>query len=100
MDKSNFIYFKDVEKILKNNMFYGFTAKRDGNKIQYTYHCIRYHKIIIKVLSMKLDPKNVKSDKIVLGIKLNDKELNGWNDFIYNLKNIYNINKKLKYEKN
>ena len=37
---------------------------------------------------MRLDPSNVLSDKIVLGIKFGDTEVNGWNDFINKLKEI------------
>ena len=37
---------------------------------------------------MRLDPSKIQSDKIVLGIKFDDIEIGGWNDFINKLKEI------------
>lgn len=96
MSKSNFIYYKSVVKVLEDNTFYGITAKRNKktNRILYTYCSIKYPKVAISVLTMKLDPSNIQSDKIVLGIKFNDKEVEGWNDFINELKTITTYKKK------
>lgn len=90
MEKSNFIYHKSVVKILEDNSFYGFTAKRNNktNRILYTYRSVRYPNVLISVLTMRLDPSKIQSDKIVLGIKFNDIEIGGWNDFINKLKEI------------
>lgn len=90
MSKSNFIYYKSVVKILEDNTFYGFTAKRnkETNRILYTYRSIKYPNFLISVLTMRLDPSKIQSDKIVLGIKFNDIEIGGWNDFINKLKEI------------
>lgn len=96
MSKNKFIYYKSVDKILGDNYFFGFTAKRNKktNRIVYTYRSIRYPNAIISVLTMKLDPSNIQSDKIVLGIKFNDIEISGWNEFIKELKFMNKYNKK------
>ena len=99
MNKSKFIYYKAVDKILENNYFFGFTAKRnkEANRILYTYRSIRYPNVLINVLTMRLDPSKIQSDKIVLGIKFNDIEIGGWNDFINELKHVYKYNKQKNY---
>jgi hypothetical protein len=96
MEKSNFIYHKSVVKILENNYFFGFTAKRskETNRILYTYRSVRYPNVLINVLTMRLDPSKIQSDKIVLGIKFNDIEIGGWNDFINELKFVHKYNRK------
>lgn len=103
MSKSKFIYYKAVDKILENNYFFGFTAKRnkeankETNRILYTYRSIRYPNVLINVLTMRLDPSKIQSDKIALGIKFNDIEIGGWNDFINELKHVYKYNKQKNY---
>lgn len=103
MSKSKFIYYKAVDKILENNYFFGFTAKlnkeanKEENRILYTYRSIRYPNVLINVLTMRLDPSKIQSDKIVLGIKFNDIEIGGWNDFINELKHVYKYNKQKNY---
>lgn len=96
MKKSNFIYYKSVAKVLENNTFYGFTAKRNKktNRILYTYRSIKYPNVLVSVLTMRLDPSKIQSDKIVLGIKFDDKEIEDWNGFISKLKDITTYKKK------
>lgn len=92
MEENNFIFFKKIEKILEDNYFFGFTAKHIKNttKIVYTYQNIKYPKIIIKILTTKINPHK----QIVLGVKFDGKKINEWNDFINALNNIYIYNKK------
>ena len=96
MSKNKFIYYKAVDKILEDNYFYGFTAKRNRktNRILYTYRSVKYYNVTISVLTMRLDPSKIQYDKIVLGIKFNDIEIGGWNDFINELKFVYKYNRK------
>ena len=96
MSKSNFIYYKSVVKVLEDNTFYGITAKRNRktNRILYTYRSIKYPNVLISVLTMRLDPSKIQSDKIVLGIKFDDKEVEDWNGFINKLKDITTYKKK------
>ena len=96
MSKNKFIYYKAVDKILEDNSFYGFTAKRNRktNRILYTYRSVKYPNVLIGVLTMRLDPSKIQYDKIVLGIKFNDIEIGGWNDFINELKFVYKYNRK------
>ena len=96
MDKSNFIYFKEIVDILGKNSFYGFTAHRESNRITYTYHSVRYPNVIISVKTLKLNQDKIPSEKIVLGIKFNNIEINGWKEFIDEIKNL-NKNYKTKY---
>ena len=99
MSKNKFIYYKAVDKILEDNYFFGFTAKRnkEANRILYTYRSVRYPNVLINVLTMRLDPSKIQSDKIVLGIKFNDIEIGGWNDFINELKFVHKYNKQKNY---
>lgn len=96
MSKNKFIYYKAVDKILEDNYFFGFTAKRNKktNRILYTYRSVKYPNVLISVLTMRLDPSKIQEDKIVLGIKFNDIEIGGWNDFINELKFVYKYNRK------
>ena len=96
MSKNKFIYYKAVDKILEDKYFFGYTAKRNKktNRILYTYRSVRYPNVLISVLTMRLDPSKIQEDKIVLGIKFNDIEIGGWNDFINELKFVYKYNKK------
>ena len=96
MSKNKFIYYKAVDKILENNYCVGCTAKRNkkGNRVLYTYRSVRYPNVLISVLTMRLDPSKIQSDKIVLGIKFNDIEIGGWNDFINELKFVHKYNRK------
>jgi hypothetical protein len=96
MSKNNFIYYKTVNKILEDNNFFGIIAKRNrgANRILYTFHNIRYPNVIVKVLTMRLEPNDIKSEKIVLGIKFNETEVEGWKEFINKLKDITTYKKK------
>ena len=96
MSKNKFIYYKAIDKILEDNYFFGFTAKRnkETNRMLYTYRSVRYPNVLISVLTMRLDPSKIQSDKIVLGIKFNDIEIGGWNDFINELKFVHKYNRK------
>ena len=91
MSKSNFIYYKSVVKVLEDNTFYGITAKRNRktNRVLYTYRSVKYPNVLVSVLTMRLDPSNIQSDKIVLGIKFDDKEVEDWNGFINKLRQLY-----------
>lgn len=99
MSKNKSIYYKAVDKILEDNYFFGFTAKRnkETNRMLYTYRSVRYPNVLISVLTMRLDPSKIQSDKIVLGIKFNDIEIGGWNDFINELKFVHKYNKQKNY---
>ena len=107
MNKDKFIYYSSVDKVLKDDNFFGLTAKRnkETNRILYNYRNIKYPNVLISVLTMKLDPTNILSDKIVLGIKFNDVEIEGWKEFRYELCHVYKYNrvkelmKKLKIDK-
>ena len=97
MDKEKFIYYKDVEKLLDRNDFLKSSCRRGKNgRLTYTYRSIKYYSLVFSIAITKLDPQDIKSDKVVLGIKLNEKELNGWNDFIDALKNLKKLHNKEK----
>lgn len=94
MENSDFIYYNEVVKILEKNWFYGFIGKRENNRVTYALKSIRYPNILISVKTLKIEPNKIPSKKIVLGIKFNDIEMNGWKEFIKGLKEIYKFNKK------
>lgn len=100
MAKNNgLIRFKAVEKLLQKNNFFGITAKRNNGRIEYTYISILYHYVTFKVLTARLNTNDIISEKIVLGIKVNGKELKGWNEFIDSVTNAHKIHNKVKYGK-
>jgi hypothetical protein len=100
MSKNNgFIYFDLVQRVLEKNKFFGFTAKRDKGRIEYTYLSVPCHHLTFKVLTTRLHQKDITSKKIVLGIKLNDKELEGWNEFMDAIANANKLQVKINKEK-
>ena len=94
MSKKGFIRFDAVEKVLKDNDFFGYTAKRDNGRITYTYRNIHYYLVNITVVTTRLNKEDMLSKKIVLGISINGKELEGWNDFIHSMKNVYKFQRE------
>jgi len=96
---SNLIPFESVEKKLFDKKFFGFTAKRNGNRIEYTYISLGSYLVSFKVLVTKVNPNNIQSKKVVLGIKINDREIKGWKEFIKELENSYFFHKKLLKQK-
>lgn len=95
MKKENFITYDKILKTLKDNTFYGFTVKRVGdNKVTYTFVSCKWNNITITVDTLKLNPKKIPSDKIVLGINMNETQLDTFKDFIDAMKNLYKINKQ------
>ena len=99
MMSKGFIHFDAVRKVLERNKFFGFTAKRENGRIEYTYISVPYHHVTFKVLTTRLNSKDILSKKIVLGIKVNGQELQGWNDFMETVKNVYKLDNKLNKEK-
>lgn len=93
------IHFDAVRKVLERNKFFGFTAKRENGRIEYTYISVPYHHVTFNVLTTRLNSKDIVSKKIVLGIKINDQELQGWNDFMEAVNNVYKLHNKLNKEK-
>ena len=98
MAEDNFIRYKAIKRILEDNTFFGFTCKRDKekNRVLYNFRSVRYPNILITVLTLKLKPKQVPSDKIVLDIKFNETTINGWKEFIKHIKEIYKFDRKRK----
>ena len=94
MENSDFIDYNEVVKILEKNWFYGFTAKRENNRVTYTFRSVRYPNVLISVKILKIEPNKITSKRIVLGIKFNDIEISGWKEFIKELKEIYKYNRK------
>lgn len=94
MKNSDYIDYNEVVKILEKNWFYGFTVKRENNRVTYTFRSTRYPNVLISVKTLKIEPNKIPSKKIVLGIKFNDIEINGWKEFINDIKEIYKFNKK------
>lgn len=97
MKENNLIEFKTIENVLKENSFYGFTAKREKNgRIIYTFNGFKYPHVEIKVLTLKLEPNKLNGGKIVLGIKINEKEIEGYKLFIEELNEIKRYKKRKK----
>ncbi len=99
MEKNSFIHYKGVKKILENHQFQGFTAKRENNKITYRFISIKWQYVTVSVETIRLNPNNLKSPRIVTAIRFNDTVTNDWKEFMEYLKNIYKTNKKLEHDK-
>jgi len=87
MTKENFIKYNHIHKMLNDNGFFGLNAKRINNgRITYSFKNIRWNNFLVNVETLKLNPQEITSEKIVLGIKVNDKQLDTLKDFIKFLK--------------
>lgn len=99
MEKINFIYFDDVKKLLLQNDFFGNITKRiDKYKIIYYFKSFKWNDMNIQIHTIKLNPQEIQSKKIVNNIIINDKEINSYEEFINIIDNLYQIyqNKKKK----
>lgn len=86
------VKFNDVTELFNEYKFYGHTAKRgDNRKIEYTFISISWPKALYKVTTII-----VNDSRIVIGITLNNDELDGWDELVSSLKNINKIYPKLK----
>ena len=69
----NFTSFEDAKKMLEKYNFFGHIAKKgDNSRIEYTFLSISWPKTTYKVTTLKVDNK-----RIVIGVTLNDTEING-----------------------
>ena len=77
MEDTGFIKFNAIKEILEEASFYGHTAKKEdgGRKITYSFLSVKWNKTIIKVSTLKLEPDNVNSIKIVINIKVNERDI-------------------------
>ena len=89
MGKEQFVDFNRVRKVLEDNGFFGFTCKRGDGRLTYSYRSISYHCVLITVVVAKLQPKDLNSRKIVLTIKINGKNLEGWEDFKRKIREVW-----------
>lgn len=88
--QSNFITYDTIKGILEKHQFYGRTAKRVGDrKITYMFYSYKWYNTVISIETMRIPSK-----RIVLGIKINDKIINSYKEFLQNINGIYNINRK------
>ena len=83
MENDEFIDYETVKELLEKEWFFGFTCHREegGRKISYKFISIKWDRTTIEVLTLKLEPENVVSRKIVTGIKINGKEIENLDDF-------------------
>lgn len=83
MDKEKFINYDKILKMLNDKQFFGFKAKRgDNGRITYSFKNIRWNNFLVIVETLKLNPKKIPSNKIVLGINVNGEQLDTLKDFI------------------
>lgn len=88
----NFTSFEEAKKMLEKYNFFGHTAKKgDNSRIEYTFLNVSWPTIIYKITTLKFENK-----RIVIGITLNDTEINGWDNLEPSLKDLKNIRNKSK----
>ena len=86
MKEKKFIPFKVAEQVLAEKTFYGFTAKRKQNsRIIYRFKSVKWPYIMVRILTFKLDADDIQSERIILGVKINEKEMTGWKEFMTEL---------------
>ena len=86
MDKTEFVKYDDVVKILNENDYYGLIVKRldkQRRRMIHTFSSIKWYTIDIEVESLKLD-----GEKIVIGIKFDGEEINGIDNFKRRIKGV------------
>jgi hypothetical protein len=85
-----FTAFEEAKKMLEKYNFFGHTAKR-GNKykIEYTFLSTSWPKDVYRINTLKIDNK-----RIVIGVTLNDTEINGWENLEPSLNNLKRNKKK------
>ena len=90
MEDTGFIKYKTVHEILNNNGFYGHTAKKEekGRRITYRFFNIRWTWLTISVTTLKLEPKNPASEKIVINIKFNQDDIEWIENFRRKIENL------------
>jgi len=79
MDKSAFVKYEDMVKLLEENSYYGLTVKRVDNKHRRfirKFASIKWYTIDIEVETLKID-----GDNIIIGTKFNGEEINGFDNF-------------------
>ena len=88
--------FKEVEKLLHQNGFYGFTVKRhEGNmKLTYTFHSISYYTVNILVDVIRAD-----KERIVSKVRIGNIDIDDEKELIPTLKGVYKIHNRILYGK-
>jgi hypothetical protein len=77
MDKSSFIKYKTIVKLLEDNSYYGFTVGRTGqHRMKHTFVSVKWYTIDIVVEALRLE-----GEDIVIGIKIDGEEVNGMEAF-------------------
>ena len=79
MDKTTFVKYDEVVKVLQENDYYGLLVKRldkQRRRMVHTFASIKWYTIDIEVETLKLDGEN-----IVIGIKFDGEEVNGIDNF-------------------
>ena len=86
--------FKGIDKLLRQYQFFGFTVKRNGARLCYTYRSVAYYAIIIKVDVIKVNPETFGCKKMVAKVTISEKEVNDLTELVNALKNIYKVQKE------
>jgi hypothetical protein len=84
------IKYKDAEKVLNdNNFFASKVSGKRGIRLTHTFWSISWYAVEYKVITIK-----VNGTWVVISITMNNKELEGWDEFISSIKDI----RKLQHE--
>lgn len=86
--------FKDIERLLKRYKFFGFTVKRYGDKLCYTYRSVAYYAVVIEVHVMRVNPEVFGFKKMVLLASINGKKIEDITQLVNSLNAIYKLQKE------
>ncbi len=68
--------FKDINNILNQKGFYGFTVKRGNHKLTYTFRSISYFCVMIVVEVIRVNPETFGCKTMVGRITINGQVIN------------------------
>lgn len=85
--------FKDIDKLLGQYKFFGFTVKRNGSQLRYTYRSVPYYAIVVMVDVLRVNPETFGCKKLVAKVTIGEKTINDPKELLNALRDIYSIQK-------
>ena len=86
--------FEEIEKILKEKGFFGFTVKREEAKLAYTFRSTSHFCVEIETTVIKLNPNTFGSKKLVVNVAINGNNIEDPKELMTALDNLNAIHRK------
>ena len=91
--------FKEIQKILEQYHFFGFTVHRDDKyNLKYTFRSIRYFTVQITVHIIKVNPDKLGGQKLVNEIRIGQIKIDDAKELITTLNNLNSIHKNILFK--